>query len=108
MARFDIGVMPLTDDEWAKGKGGYKILQYMAMGIPSVASAVGINNDIIVDGTTGFLCRTREEWSDRLARLVNDASLRQRMARAARERALEHFSLKGARDGFIEILKGTP
>ena len=106
LARFDIGIAPLADDEWSRGKGGSKLLQYMAMGIPSVASPVGINKDIVINGQTGFLCEGYGEWIDSLSRLVIDEPLRERMGKAARQRALEYFSLAKEKDRFIEILKG--
>jgi len=59
---FDIGIMPLPDDEYSKGKCGFKLLQYMALGIPSVASPVGVNSKIITDGKNGFLANPHEEW----------------------------------------------
>lgn len=88
----DIGVMPLSDDEWSLGKGGYKLLQYMAVGIPSVASPVGINKEIIEDGLTGFLAQTQEEWIEKLFILIKDKELRERMGKNAREKAEKLYS----------------
>jgi glycosyltransferase involved in cell wall biosynthesis len=81
---FDIGVMPLPDDEWAKGKCGLKILQYMASGVPVVASRVGVNPEIITDGENGFLASSVEEWGDKLSKLASDPDLRRSMGRAGR------------------------
>ncbi|MBI3321302.1 MAG: glycosyltransferase family 4 protein [Candidatus Omnitrophica bacterium] len=81
---FDIGVMPLPDNAWSRGKCGLKALQYMALGIPTVASPVGVNRDIIRDGANGFLAATESEWIDKLAQLINDANLRRQFARAGR------------------------
>jgi len=89
----DIGLYPMIADEWSVGKSGFKAIQYMAVGIPTVASAVGTVTEIVEDGVTGFLVRTPDEWLDRLARLLEDPALRRRMGLAARQRALERFSL---------------
>jgi glycosyltransferase involved in cell wall biosynthesis len=93
LERFDIGIMPLPDNEFARGKGGYKILQYMAMGIPSVASPVGINAEIILPGKTGFLASTSEEWCEALKLLIQDEALRHSLGAQARWVALQQYSL---------------
>jgi len=89
----DIGVYPLPDDDWARGKCGFKAIQFMACGVPVVASPVGVNRDIIEDGVNGFLAATAADWHGKLARLVADAGLRQRMAAAARRTIQERYSL---------------
>jgi glycosyltransferase involved in cell wall biosynthesis len=91
---FDIGIMPLTDDEWARGKCGFKLIQYMACGLPVVASPVGVNAEIVRDGQTGFLCRTPEEWAARLRTLAADPAMRRRMGQAGRALAQERWSLE--------------
>jgi glycosyltransferase involved in cell wall biosynthesis len=94
LATFDLGLMPLTDDPWARGKGGYKILQYMAMGIPTVASPVGLNGELVRDGVTGFLATDSEGWVRALDALVTDAEARRRMGAAARAEAVARYSLE--------------
>jgi glycosyltransferase involved in cell wall biosynthesis len=79
-----VGLMPLPDDEWSRGKCGMKALQYMALGKPAVVSPVGANADIVQDGVNGFHARTDDEWVDRLAHLLSDESLRARLGAAAR------------------------
>jgi glycosyltransferase involved in cell wall biosynthesis len=96
LVRFDIGIMPLPDDTWTRGKGGYKILQYMAVGIPSVASPVGINADLVRDGENGFLARDERGWIAALSRLVEDAALRRRLGRQARSEVEARYSLKAS------------
>jgi len=90
----DIGIMPLADDEWAKGKCGLKVLQYMACGVPVVASPVGVNNEIIKDGKNGFLAATDEEWLEKLWLLAQDESLRSRLGQKGRETVEKHYSLR--------------
>ena len=90
--RIDIGIMPLADTEWNRGKCGGKIVQYMSIGIPSVNSPVGINSEIIEEGVNGCLAAGRDEWVDKLGRLIEDAGLRRRMGENARTTAEERFS----------------
>jgi len=88
-----LGVMPLSDDRWARGKCGLKLLQYMAMGIPAIASPVGVNKEIIKHGKNGFWATSEEEWFARLMQLCQDTSLRAGMGQAARQTILEKYSL---------------
>jgi len=90
----DIGIMPLADDEWAKGKCGLKVLQYMACGVPVVASPVGVNREIINDGENGFLAATDEEWLKKLSLLARDGKLRRTVGQKGRETVEKHYSLK--------------
>jgi glycosyltransferase involved in cell wall biosynthesis len=92
LKRFDIGIMPLYDDIWCAGKGGYKLLQYMAMGIPSVVSPVGINTDIVNSSKFGLLAATESDWLICFEKLIIDAALRAEMGRDARINALHLFS----------------
>jgi glycosyltransferase involved in cell wall biosynthesis len=80
----DIGLMPLPEDRWAKGKCGLKALQYMALGIPSVCSPVGVNCEIIQDGENGFLASAAEEWVDKLELLIRSVEIRQKLGSAGR------------------------
>lgn len=88
-----IGVMPLMDTEWARGKCGLKLLQYLAVGLPAVASPVGVNRDILVNGENGFLASTEEEWYLRLESLCRDSQLRARMGEAGRRTVETRYSL---------------
>ena len=90
----DIGVYPLTDDDWSRGKCGFKAIQCMACGVPVVAQAVGVNREIIVDGENGFLASTPAEWTHKLGRLLTDAALRERFARAGRQTIEERYSVR--------------
>lgn len=103
----DIGIMPLDDDEWCWGKGGYKLLQYMAMGIASVASPVGINCELIQDGINGFLARTPEEWKEKLDILVGNNDLRLKMGIKARESVESLYSYERTIPQIISILRSA-
>lgn len=76
LSEFDIGVMPLPDDEWANGKCGLKGLQYMALEIPTIMSPVGVNTEIIKDGKNGFLASEINEWLEKTSRLIENSDLR--------------------------------
>jgi glycosyltransferase involved in cell wall biosynthesis len=90
----DIGVYPLPSDEWVGGKSGLKAIQYMAFGLPCVATDVGTTPMIIRDGENGLLVRSDEEWLAALERLLDDAELRRRLGEKAREDAVERYSTK--------------
>lgn len=96
LRRMDIAICPLRDTPWARGKFSIKLLQYQAAGLPVVCSDVGANREIIADGLTGYVVRSQEEWRSRLLTLIREKELRERMGRAARERALERYSLENA------------
>jgi len=93
LKKIDIGVMPLEDDEWARGKCGLKALQYMALGMPAVCSPVGVNAEIIKDGVNGFLAKTEEEWGSKLEILLLNQSLREQMGQKARRTVVETYSV---------------
>jgi glycosyltransferase involved in cell wall biosynthesis len=82
----DLGVMPLTDSPWERGKCGYKLIQYMACGLPVVASPVGANQRIVDDGCDGYLAADDAEWYSALARLCLDAPLRFSLGAAGRRK----------------------
>lgn len=89
----DIGVMPLPDDEWARGKCGLKALQYMALAIPTVVSPVGVNCEIARDGAA-LLASTQEEWRQALGKLIDDPGLRAQVGTAGRVRVEQEYSVK--------------
>jgi hypothetical protein len=91
---FDLGIMPLTDDPWTRGKCGFKLLQYMAVGIPVVCSPVGVNREMVRHAENGFLARGPEEWSNHLTLLIRDPEMRRRLGRAARRTVMERYNLE--------------
>lgn len=90
----DIGIMPLPDDPWARGKCGYKLIQYMACGVPTVASPVGVNVDLAAGGMTGLLAATPDEWASALSELIAKPALREAMGKAGRALATSTYSLE--------------
>jgi glycosyltransferase involved in cell wall biosynthesis len=102
---FDIGIMPLVDDLWTRGKCGFKLLQYMAVGMPVVCSPVGVNTVIVSHGIEGFWAATPEEWVDMLTKLIEDRSLRFAMGEKGREKVEKHFSLEANAPLFIHCLQ---
>jgi glycosyltransferase involved in cell wall biosynthesis len=105
LEKFDIGIMPLEDDQYNRLKEGYKLKVYMAMGIPVVCSPVGKNRDIVQDGITGYLAANEEEWVDRLTSLVTSVELRAQMGAAGRARVQECYSLSKAGPRFATWLR---
>lgn len=99
----DIGIMPLPNDEWARGKCGLKGLQYMALGIPTLMSPVGVNTEIIADGVNGFLPGSDEEWVQRLTELIESPDLRRRMGAEARKTVEQRYSVNAWRDRYVDI-----
>ncbi len=99
--------MPLADNMWNRGKCGYKLIPYMAAGIPTIASPVGANKDIVEHGVTGFHATTEADWITAFERLLADPALRESMGRAGRRRVEEHYSLAVAAPEFARILAGA-
>ena len=95
-ASFDIGIMPLPDNDFTRGKCGCKALQYMAMGLPTICSPVGMNCELVQPGINGLLAGSLDEWGRSLQRLVDDVVLRRQIGRHGRRHVVEHFSVATA------------
>lgn len=104
LARINIGVMPLTDTIWAKGKCGFKGLQYMALKIPSVMSPVGVNTSIVTDGENGFLCNSPEEWKKTLIQLLESEALRIEIGKRGYETVKAHYSVQANRKKYLKLV----
>ena len=105
LAKINIGVMPLLDTIWAKGKCGFKGLQYMALEIPAVMSPVGVNTSIVEDGINGFLCSTPEEWKQTFVKLLENESLRVEIGKAGSQTVQQSYSVQANRNNYLNLLK---
>jgi glycosyltransferase involved in cell wall biosynthesis len=104
LAAMDIGVYPLPDEEWVLGKSGLKALQYMGMGVPVVASRIGTATEFIVDGENGFLAASDGEWVEKLTRLIDDPTLRERMGRAGRATVEARYSVRVTAPVYLGVI----
>ena len=104
LRKMHVGIVPLEDNMWNRGKCGYKLVQYMAAGLPTIASPVGANKDIIEHGVTGFHAASELEWISAFERLLAEPGLRESMGRAGRRRVEEQFSVDVAGPAFARIL----
>jgi glycosyltransferase involved in cell wall biosynthesis len=104
LSTFDIGIMPLPDDEWAKGKCGLKGLQYMALEIPAIMSPVGVNSEIIQHGENGFLATTTDEWVSAISELTESMEKRNAVGMAARKTVETKYSVEANKKVYLELL----
>lgn len=107
LSSFDIGLMPLPDDEWSRGKAGFKALLYMSLGIPAIVSPVGVNREIVRDGENGLTASTEDEWVAAVVRLVEDVQLRRSLGQQGRETVVERYSGQRWAPRFLEILESA-
>jgi glycosyltransferase involved in cell wall biosynthesis len=105
LLKFDIGIMPLPDDEWAKGKCGFKALQYMAMGIPTIASPVGVNSSIIEHGISGLLASSQEDWIKNLELLISNSQLQKSLKKNSRNKVISQFSVSSNAPTFLSLFE---
>ncbi len=101
---FDIGIMPMPDNPWTRGKCAFKAIEYMAAAVPAVCSPVGMNNELIDHGRNGYLPRDNGQWVEIIVKLAGDASLRRLVGRAGRDEIERAYSLKAAGPRFVRIL----
>ena len=103
LLKMDVGVMPLEDDKWAKGKCGFKALQYMALGIPAIVSPVGVNTKIVDHGANGWICQSPEEWEQTLRQILEKQIELKTFSTAARTKIEAHYSVKSNTPNFLHL-----
>jgi len=103
LLQFSVGLMPLTNDQWAQGKCGFKALQYMSLGIPALVSPVGVNTKIVDHNVNGFLCSNSEDWKNYLETLMNDKSLLLKLSWQARPKIEKYYSVKSNEKNFLGL-----
>jgi glycosyltransferase involved in cell wall biosynthesis len=104
LAGAHVGVMPLTDDEWSRGKCAFKLLQYMAASLPCVASPIGANTEAVIDGVTGFHARSDAQWEQSLERLILEPELRMRFGAAGRAHVERRYSMQVYGQNYVDLL----
>ncbi len=107
LLRMNVGIMPLPDSEWAKGKCGFKALQYMAVGVPAVISKVGVNEEIVEHGVNGFLCKDAKDFQHYLECLLADPALVRRLSNKARVRIQDKYSVQSNSSNFISLFDAS-
>lgn len=105
LLKIDIGIMPLPDDNWTKGKGGFKALQFMALEIPCVISPVGINSTIVTDGVNGYLAHSPTDWIEKLTKLIQNKTLREGIGKRGRKTIIDHYSTEANASVFLSLFK---
>jgi glycosyltransferase involved in cell wall biosynthesis len=103
LATCQIGLMPLTNDEWSEGKCGFKLIQYLSLGIPAVSSPVGVNKIIIEEGINGFFAISSDEWYCAIEKLILDQALRKKMGIAGRAKIIAQYSLQSNLNNFLSL-----
>jgi len=105
LREFDIGIMPMPDEPWARGKCALKALQYMALGIPVVCSAVGTNREVVEHGVNGLLATTEAEWASGLDSLIRNRELRMKLGSAARQTVNQRYSGRECAASFADVIR---
>lgn len=105
LLKIDIGLMPVPNDAWSLGKCGFKILQYLSLEIPAIASPVGVNSIIISEATNGFLAASKDEWIQKLALLILNPALRKKIGMAGRRKVQERYSVESNSSNFLSLFE---
>ncbi|MTI30132.1 glycosyltransferase [Xanthovirga aplysinae] len=105
LLQFNLGLMPLTNDGWSRGKCGFKALQYMALGIPPLVSPVGVNTQIVDHGITGYVCKSNKEWFVTLESLLQNWKKRSFIGKAARQKVIEQYSVLSNQRNFLSLFR---
>lgn len=103
LLQMNIGIMPLEDDPWCEGKCGFKLIQYMSLCIPAIASPIGVNKEMIEEGINGLLCTTKEEWYNSLVILIQNEQLRVKMGLAGKEKVAATYSVQANAGSFLGL-----
>ncbi len=103
LIEIDIGLMPLPDDEWAQGKCGFKLLQFMALGTPVLCSPVGVNKEITMQNINGLLCQDEKEWLNHLDMLISQKDFRLRLGKKGREKVVSQYSVVSNSENFLSL-----
>ena len=107
LSHIDIGVMPLPNDAWSKGKCGLKALQFMALGIPTICSPVGVNTEIIQDNENGLLADSEDEWVEKMGQLLKSVEMRDRLGKAGRQTVEEKYSATSQAPRVYDIFRSV-
>jgi len=105
LQRIDIGLYPLPNEKWVYGKSGLKALQYMALGIPTIATKIGANHRVIENDVSGFLVDSYKEWEEKLSLLIENVELRKKMGKKAVERVEHFYSINANKSAYLNVLK---
>lgn len=105
LSQFDIGIMPMPDDKWARGKCAMKALLYMAMDTPAICTAVGANCEVIQHGKNGMLALTKDEWLNCFETLIDDAEIRLKLGSAGRQTVVENYSAQTCAKKFADVVR---
>lgn len=105
ISKFDIGIMPLENTPWELGKCAYKLIQYMGCGIPVVASAVGMNSELVEEGVNGYLVNKTEDWLHKLTILIENSALRKSFGQNGRVKIESYFSIQNKQNVLLSVLK---
>jgi len=103
LLKLDVGVMPLPDNVWTRGKCGFKALQYMALGIPAVVSNVGVNSEIVDHEVNGCICKNSDDWLLYLSKLMTDKEYLMRLSNHTREKIISNYSLQSNKENFLKL-----
>ena len=105
---FDIGIYPLPNEQWVFGKSGLKAIQYMALGIPTIATAIGTNFRVIENGISGYLVNTEKEWIEKLILLIENPALRKKIGMGGRLKVEEFFSVDANKQKYLDAFNKLP
>ena len=104
LLNFNVGLMPLPDNVWSRGKCGFKALQYMALGIPAIVSDVGVNREVVDHGKNGFVCKSESEWEFYLKKIIREPDFLKELSSKTREKIVRNYSVSSNKNNFLALL----